>query len=69
MSKVDLNKAKAAETYSDVDRTNFMAVQQMLEKMKQEQLQVQQMQQMQMQRMQQMQQQPGMAPAQIPNAR
>jgi len=69
MSKVDLNKAKTAETYSDVDRTNFMAVQQMLEKMKQEQLQVQQMQQMQMQRMQQMQQQPGMAPAQIPNAR
>jgi hypothetical protein len=51
LSKVDLNKAKTAETYSDVDRRNLMEVQQMLQKQeeqaqrakeKQAQLQLQQ---------------------------
>lgn len=37
LSKVDLNKAKTAETYSDVDRQNLIAVQQMLEKQAQQQ--------------------------------
>lgn len=54
LSKVDLNKAKTAETYSDVDRQNFVAVQDLLQRQAQQQqaarekLQELQMQQQQM---------------------
>lgn len=37
LSKVDLNKAKTAETYSDVDRQNFVAMQELLQRQAQQQ--------------------------------
>jgi hypothetical protein len=66
LSKVDLNKAKTAETYSDVDRQNLMAVQQMLERQaQQKQAQQQALMKLQQQQQQKLQKATGQP---IPNA-
>jgi len=72
LSKVDLNKAKVAQTYSDVDRQNLAQVKQMLEQMEAkkelEQQQQQQQQAIMAQQQQLLQQQSGFSQTQIPNA-
>jgi len=69
LSKVDLNKAKVAQTYSDVDRQNLAQVKQMLEQMEaKKELEQQQQQAIMAQQQQLLQQQSGFSQTQIPNA-
>jgi hypothetical protein len=69
LSQVDLNKAKTAQTYSDVDRQNLAAVQQMLQQMEvKKQVEEQTQQALLAQQQQLMQQQSGFSQSQIPNA-